>query len=347
MADRELKSVHFRAKRQSTWKELETLVTRIEKRGLDSLTADELSRLPLLYRSTLSSLSVARSISLDRSLLEYLENLSSRAYFCVYGVRRKPLDVIIDFFTIQMPTAVRMMRWHLGLSSALLLLGAAIGMAMTMSDPENFYNFVGEAMAQGRGPDATTESLREVLFSDGGGKADDLAVFSSFLMTHNSKVGMMCFSLSVALGIPTVYLLVYNGMGLGAFAALYEQRALSLEFWSWILPHGVTELLAVVLCGAAGFYVAEAIIFPGKYSRLENLARRGREAGVVVLGAIMMFVLAGLIEGIFRQTVQDLRIRYLMAGSTALFWVIYFGFLGKNRTSRASGLDAPDRPGGA
>jgi uncharacterized membrane protein SpoIIM required for sporulation len=342
----ELKSVRFREKRQATWMELEDLVVRIEKSGLKSLSANELSRLPLLYRSTLSSLSVARSISLDKSLLEYLENLSSRAYFCVYGARRNPADVIIEFFTIQLPQAVREMRWHLLLSGALLTLGGVIGMAMTMDNPENFYNFVSEAMAQGRGPDASTESLRAVLFDDGGGSGGDLAVFSSFLMTHNSKVGMMCFSLSVALGIPTVYLLVYNGMGLGAFAALYEQRELSLEFWSWILPHGVTELLAVVLCGAAGFYVAEAIIFPGQQTRLENVARRGKRAGLVVLGAIMMFVLAGLIEGIFRQTVQDITIRYSVATATAVFWIIYFGWLGRGR-SPTSTLDAPPQPGGS
>ena len=40
----------------------------------------------MLYRTTLSSLSVARDTSLDRALIAYLEQLCTRAYFQIYGV---------------------------------------------------------------------------------------------------------------------------------------------------------------------------------------------------------------------------------------------------------------------
>ena len=70
-----LRSYRFRKERERNWQELEGLVARIEKGGVGRLTAYELSMLPVLYRHTISSLSVARSISLDRNLLEYLETL--------------------------------------------------------------------------------------------------------------------------------------------------------------------------------------------------------------------------------------------------------------------------------
>ncbi len=63
---------------------------RVERRGVRSLSLDELQRLPILYRAALSSLSVARTIALDRNLLLYLENLALRAYLAVYGPRVEP-----------------------------------------------------------------------------------------------------------------------------------------------------------------------------------------------------------------------------------------------------------------
>ena len=83
----QLRSYEFRRERERTWRELERLVKRVESGGHASLAPEELGRLPVLYRATLSSLSVARSISLDRNLLEYLEGLAARAYFCIYGGR--------------------------------------------------------------------------------------------------------------------------------------------------------------------------------------------------------------------------------------------------------------------
>jgi uncharacterized membrane protein SpoIIM required for sporulation len=110
---------------------------------------------------------------------------------------------------------------------------------------------------------------------------------------------------------------------LGAFAGLYLDRGLGLEFWAWILPHGITELLAVVLCGAAGLVLADALLFPGRHSRRTNLALRGRDAGVIVIGAVLMFFAAGLVEGVFRQVVHDPASRLLVAAASAVFWTAY------------------------
>ena len=65
-------------------------------------------------------------------------------------------------------------------------------------------------------------------------------------------------------------------------------------------------------------------------------ALRGREAGMVVMGAITLFFIAALIEGIFRQRVQDLTIRYLVVAGTSVFWILYFGFVGRKAAGRMS-----------
>ena len=107
-----LKSSEFRKGREQGWRDLETLVLRFERRGVRSLSLDELERLPILYRAALSSLSVARTIALDRNLLLYLENLALRAFLVVYGPRIDPVAGVRDFLRRDLPAAVRAARWH-------------------------------------------------------------------------------------------------------------------------------------------------------------------------------------------------------------------------------------------
>jgi uncharacterized membrane protein SpoIIM required for sporulation len=326
----QLKSYEFRREREGAWRRLETLVDRVEKKGIASLSGEELTQLPRLYRNALSSLSVARAISLDKNLLEYLEALSQRAYFAVYGVRRHLRETLADFFTRAFPAAVRRFRWHLLVAGATLLVGVLAGYVLTRADPDRFYAFVSPEMANGRDPDASTQSLRDTLYSDHH-QAEGLGVFASFLFTHNARVGMLCFALGFLAGVPVFLLLLTNGLLLGAFWALFSTRGLGTEFWAWISPHGVTEILAVVLCGAGGLVLAQSLVFPGRLARLQNLARRGREAGVVLLGAVVMLLIAGLIEGVFRQVVHDVAVRYSVTLLTTAVWIWYFGTVGRGR----------------
>lgn len=315
-------SVQFRREREATWRELESLVERAEKNQLDSLGAEALARLPVLYRATVSSLSVARASVLDTSLLEYLETLAARAYLIVYAPKRTLFEAIAPFLGRGFPAAVRSIGWHVAVAGLLLVLGGALSFAMVRADAENYYLFVDPSMAQGRDPTASTETLRETLFGEHSG--DGLLTFAMMLFTHNSGVGILTFGLGLLFGLPVVLLLIYNGMLIGAMTALFHERGLAIEWWSWILPHGVTELTAIVLCGAAGLAIGQRVIFPGRHARSHELAERGRAMGAVVAGAVLMLLLAGFVEGVFRQMVQDLAVRYGMAAGFGLAWLAYF-----------------------
>jgi uncharacterized membrane protein SpoIIM required for sporulation len=323
-----LKSAQFRREREEAWRELEGLLFRVETRGLRNLSAAELNRLPVLYRGAASSLSVATAISLDKNLLDYLTALVGRAYICVYGAKRRPQEAVIEFFCHDFPAVVRRYFAFVALSFALVALGVVAGYRMTKADPERYYSFVDEARAQGRNPAASTKDLRDVLYSRGPG---GLPIFATFLFTHNAKVGMLCFALGLAAGVPVIFLLVYTGLELGAMAALYASHGLGAELWAWILPHGVTEIGALCLCGAAGMVLGSALVFPGRHTRLRNLALHGREVALLAMGAVVMFLVAGSIEGFFRQLVQDVGVRWSLAAVTLIFWTWYFLTVGRNR----------------
>ncbi|KQW71822.1 hypothetical protein ASE17_02760 [Phenylobacterium sp. Root77] len=320
--DLRLKSQRFREEREADWKRLERLMDRAEKRSAASLTDEEILAIPVLYRSTLSALSVARGTSLDRGLIDYLEVLSARAYFFVYGSRSTLLERLGGFFRSDWPAAVRSV-WRETIVAALLTaLGAVAAAILIAHDPQWYHVFVPEALASGRDPAASTESLRAMLYD---GKAGDgLSVFATFLFTHNAQVALLAFALGFAFCIPSILLLVYNGATLGAFLALYFSRGLGFELGGWLLIHGVTELFAVVLAGAAGIRVGWSLAFPGAQSRLDALAAAGRTAGAVVGGVVVMLFFAGLLEGFGRQLINIDLVRYAVAGATALLWLGYF-----------------------
>lgn len=331
MAEFRLKSFHFRREREATWRALEDLVGRAEKRGVKTLSSTELVRLPSLYFATLSSLSVARSISLDRNVVEYLESLASRSFFLVYGSRTHLWEAIIDFFAWRLPAAVRRLKGPLAIAVLAFLAGVLAGYVLTAANADWYYSFIDEDLAGGRTPTASTDYLRDGLFDDTPGDANALSFFATFLFTHNAKIGMMCFALGFAFGLPTIILLVQNGLMMGAFFALYASRGLGIELGGWIFIHGITELLAIILCGAAGLALGGALAFPGAHSRLANLASTGRVAAQVVIGAVALLLIAGLLEGLGRQLITDTSLRYAIAATTAVGWSLYFGFAGRNR----------------
>jgi uncharacterized membrane protein SpoIIM required for sporulation len=318
-----LKSAEFRRTREPGWRELERLVNTAERRGVRALTPDELGRLPQLYRSALSSLSVARAIALDRQLLLYLENLALRGYLAIYSPRTGLVDAGAHFLRA-FPLAVRKSGWHFLIAFLALAVGAVAGFALTVGDESWFATFVPGGLAGARGAGSSREALlSSEIFAPWPGWAFSIAIAANFLFSHNTVVGILCFSLGLLAGVPTVLLLAYQGLMLGAFLALHYDRGLTVDFLGWVSIHGVTEITAILLCGAAGLVVAEKILFPDRHSRVESLALHGRRAAEIAVGAVLMFFVAAILEGGFRQLVASTPGRFAIAAATAVGWLAY------------------------
>lgn len=226
MAELQLKSHRFRAEREDDWRRLERLLDRAEKAGVRKLKPAELLELPVLYRQALSSLSVARAISLDQGLVDYLEALCARAYFFVYGARTNAWTRIAGFFRRDWPAAVRSLWRETLVAAAIGALAAAVAFGLVVRDPDWFYSFVPEALAAGREPHATTAFLAGTLHGARHQK-DGLDLLATFLFTHNSQIALFAFAFGFAFCVLTAVLLVANGGTLGAFLALFAQHGLT------------------------------------------------------------------------------------------------------------------------
>jgi uncharacterized membrane protein SpoIIM required for sporulation len=314
-------ATRFRQAHEADWALLDVLVTRMEKRSIKALSDNDLLALPGLYRTTLSSLSVARDTSLDRALITYLEQLCTRAYFQIYGVQTPAHRQIARFFARGWPEAVRSL-WRETAFCALLTVGAAVvAYLLIRSDPGWFYSIIPQALAGGRDPAASAEFLRSTLYDK---QQDLLAVFATFLFTHNSQVAIFSFALGFAFAVPTILLILYNGLMLGAFIAVFESKGLGWNLAAWLMIHGTTEIFAICISGAAGIRIGLAIAFPGALSRMDAAVRAGRTGATAMVGTVVMLGVAALLEGIGRQTIIDDQLRALVGLGALAGWLLYF-----------------------
>ncbi|HHI88783.1 MAG TPA: stage II sporulation protein M [Hellea balneolensis] len=322
MVETSLKSHKFRLEREAGWKQLEDLLAKLERRSLRSLSDAEMIALPGLYRAALSSLNVARATSLDQDVIAYLENLSTRAYFAIYGSQVSIWKRIARFFSIVWPKAVQSLWRETLVSGLVMLLGVLLAYFLVRQNMDWYFHFVPEGMMGGRSPAATTEELRQTLYDNNG--VSGLSFFASFLFSHNSRIAIMAFALGFAFALPSIFLMLYNGLILGAFLALFAEKGLGFEVGGWLFIHGTTEMFAITLAGATGIKIGWAVAFPGENSRADAAARAGVQAATVMGGVIVMLFCAGLLEGFGRQLITSDLLRYSIGFIMLLLWLAYF-----------------------
>ncbi len=73
------------------------------------------------------------------------------------------------------------------------------------------------------------------------------------------------------------------------------------------------------------------IVTPEGVAITVRLADRGeRVAALIAIGAVAMFLIAGVLEGFARQVVDDTWQRYAVAVIMLTFWAVYFTLSGKD-----------------
>ncbi|GAA4760956.1 stage II sporulation protein M [Stakelama sediminis] len=318
---------HFRAEREADWHELERLLDIVEKKSPRRLSSDELLALPRLYRATLSALSIARETSLDAAMIAYLEGLSTRAYFILYGCREPWTKQVAGFFRHGWPAAVRSLLPEILVATILFFAAALAAYHLVRAEPAWYGAIIPDAFAAGRDMEASTAFLRDSLY--GAPKQSGLEIFATALFTHNAQISILAFALGFAFAVPTVLLLAQNGAMLGAMFAVYVPHGLGWGLLGWLSIHGTTEISAIILASAAGMHIGRAVAFPGRQRRLEAAAQAGRKAALVMIGVVLMLMVAGMLEGFARQLIRADEARFAVAGTMLLIWVSYFTLVGR------------------
>jgi len=283
----------FPTEQERSWQDLEALLKDLDQQGLANLNADDIRELQRLYRRASAELLLARGAGSRSELTEYLEALVARAYTTLHAP--KPIDWRAGqrFFTTHWPRTVRREHPYLLAAASTIALGFLLSWLLCHANSDAFDHLMPAEVIASYGEQP--EDYRTERFGD---LADeDAALFSAYLVTNNIRVSLKAFAYGLTAGIGTCVVLFFNGAMLGAIAANFGGWEMSVPFWALILPHGIIELFSIALCGGGGYILADALLRPGRRSRLDSLRARARDAVALAAMAIPLLGVAALIEG--------------------------------------------------
>ena len=309
------------AKRRQ-WREFSHKIAAFEKagrRGLRRLNPEELTELMDDYRRLVCDLARSRSMGQDSAVVRHLNDIAVRAHNVLYGHVRHTDHMSGVPWVSRFPIAVRDHAAAVAVSACLLFGPAAISYLAVQLHPELGYDLVSGGFLDFE--PARRESLHDI---------PSLArpIAASGILTNNIQVTLLAFGLGLTAGVGTSFMLIFNGVHLGAVAGWMTARGNSRALWGWIMPHGGTELLAITLAGAAGFILAKAIIAPGEVRRAAALGRVATSALIIELGVMAMLIVAGLIEGFVSPSSIGFAARIAVLAATLVFWAGYLSLAG-------------------
>jgi len=279
----------FVRERRDGWTRLEELLKLMARGKVKALRKEEIRELGALYRKTTSDLSYAQTKKFDGALLKYLNELTARAYGVFYSGEIHYWNRSLHFLTTEFPELVMRNALFVAVAALLFLGGGAFSFFHTWTDSRNADCFL---------PAQFTKNLQDESTKDERSPFPEQLkpYISQYIMINNIQVGIKAFALGITLGLGTVWVLVSNGLMLGSLAALFALKGQNLFFWSLILPHGVTELFCIFLCGGAGLIMGYALLVPGPRYRLDALRHGARTAVKLVIGSLPLFLVAALLE---------------------------------------------------
>jgi uncharacterized membrane protein SpoIIM required for sporulation len=278
---------HFIASRQPRWAELEDLLARSEGNGLRRFDARDIERLGRGYRQVMSDLAIARRDFPDDQLTRWLNALASRAHLHLYRAPAASWRQLGHFFWTDFARRFRAARGYL-LVSALLLVGPALlAYVAAWLDPTLREALVPVELRRTMESGQTWTDIEPNLRPG----------MATLIFTNNIQVAFFAFAGGVLFGLGTVYVLVSNGLMLGGVLGAAQFYGVAPLLLSFIAPHGFLELTCILIAGAAGLMLGDALLRPGLLLRREALARAARRAVELVVGAAPVLVVAGMIEG--------------------------------------------------
>ena len=291
--------VRFLETEKQYWQELESILRRLEQQPDRQMNLSELQRFHYLYERSSSDLAKISTFAAEKEIRRYLETLVARAYGEIHEARQKPHRFApFHWFFKTFPQAFRKHSRAFAFSCLLTLAGCAFGAIAIGFDREAkgilmpFSHLQMDPAERVKMEEETKTDRME------GNKAS----FSTFLMTHNTKVSILLLALGMTFGVGVVVLLFYNGVIMGSVCMDYILAGQSQFLAGWLLPHGAIEIPAILIAGQAGFLVAKTLIGSGARNTLRTRFRE-ISADLVTLagGFACLLVWAGIVESFLSQ----------------------------------------------
>lgn len=272
-----------------------------------------------LYIQIMDDLSYARTFYPNRSVRMYLNGMAQKIFHNVYRGKRFPAERFRLFWTDELPRLMWESRQALLLAFCIFTLACVIGVVSSRINPEFARVILGDGYV-----DMTLRNIES---------GDPMAVYkesrplgmSVGIAANNLFVALRTAIFGVLASVGTVFILMYNGIMLGAFQYFFIEKGLFWESFLTIWIHGTLEISAIIIAGAAGLVAGSGLLFPGTYTRYQAFQLSMRRGLKIFIGLIPMFLLAAFFEGFLtRYTETPAPVRLLFILSSLAFVLGYF-----------------------
>ncbi len=306
------------------------LCTKARRSGVRSLTAEEAAALPRLYRYAATQLAHVETSGRDPEAARALRAHMARGHVLIFeGLDRDPsplVERVWNYFLREVPRTIRDEWRAIAIAFAIVYGLALISYFAVRADLDLAWSLLSPEMVAGEIRQLQETPAGEPFrgnFTFGLGTAP---IASGWIMSHNMQVGALFFASGL---IPPLfaYLLAVNGLMLGTYTAVAAHWGRGLDISSILWCHGVLEIQAFVLAGAAGLVLARGIAFPGPWSRRHALRLGARTSWRLLAPVFPILFFAGLIEG-FVSPNAPTNVRLLVAVTTGVLlfaWALLGG----------------------
>jgi uncharacterized membrane protein SpoIIM required for sporulation len=327
----------FLQQRRAAWQRMESLLATL-RRSPQALSAQELEEFGRLYRAATSDLALAQRDFPQAQVTKYLNQLVGSAHAALYRGEPPHWRQLRELYTYRFPRLYRKLLPYTALAFILFLLPTIASFFAVWAQPSRIYVVEGPGIAplvdQVEQGELWTEIAPEVR-----------SAASAFILTNNIQVMFMTLAGGMSAGIYTGWVLVNNGLHMGAIFGLLQAHGLAPGLGEFVLAHGFIELSVIFLAGGCGLYIGDGLLRPGLYSRQAVVGRRARIAGQAIMACIPLLVLAGLIEGFISPSDLPWWVKAVVGLSTGV--ALYWYWLRAGRTNADGSAPQPSVAGKA
>lgn len=241
------------------------------------------------YRLLARDLAIARRLLPHGRAREYLEAVYAEAHHFVHRRAVHPVHAARSLFRDQIPEIVGRLRLHIFWTALLFLLSMCAGGWLVNTSPDLVALFASPEMI------ATVE--RGELWTDDLLNIVPSSVLSIQLLTNNIIVSLFAYCAGFLFGLGTFYIVGLNGFMLGGIFAFTAHHGLGQRLFEFVVAHGLVELSCLVLAGAAGAAVGEALVRPRDISRTRAFSTAARDSSRLLVAIAVLLLGCGFIEG--------------------------------------------------
>ncbi|MGB6152130.1 MAG: stage II sporulation protein M [Pricia sp.] len=294
------------------------------------LAPDKLSD---LYIEITDHLSYAKTFYTGSNTEMYLNRLASQAHQKIYKTKREPKNRILAFWRTEFPILFYYHQRELLIAFLVFSFFTAVGAFSSANEGEFVRSILGDGYVN--------MTLQNIENDDPMAVYKQMGEINMFLgiTINNVRVALMAFAFGMLLGIGTLYIMMQNAIMLGSFQYFFYDQGLLWESMRTIWIHGTIEISVIIIAGCAGLVLANGMLFPGTYTRLESFKRGVKNGLKIMLSTVPFFIVAGFLEGfVTRHTeMPDILAIFIIVASLILilwYYVIYPRMLFKKVSGR-------------